>query len=511
MERIQKTLEGQLSDAVEFQYDIPETGRSGWVSHTNAPLCNALDEIIGVIATVRDITERKRTEKALMEGTTFTENALNTIGDVFFVFDLEGKFLRWNKSLSSVTGFGKEEIVSMKPTDFFRAEEVPQVLAAIEQAYREGSATIETVIATKDGRILPYELKGSILRDYEGVVIGISGIGRDITERKRMEENLQQSERMKTILNRIANAFLTVPDEEIYEEVLRVVLEVMESKYGVFGFIVDNGDLVIPTMSREVWSECQVPDKSIVFPPHTWGGSLWGRAIREKKAFYSNNPFKVPEGHIPIFNFLTAPIIFKDKTIGLLSVANKDGGYTEEDKDLHVTITKSISPILNARLQRDLMEEERTALLHWKEGVNLLQQSLLEPATQEQKFKNITDSIVRIFEADFCRIWLIRPGDLCEQGCVHAQVQEGPHVCRYRDRCLHLLASSGRYTHTDGEVHRRVPFGCYKIGRIASGEAQNFSPTTCRMTRASTTTNGQPTWGWCLLRDISSASPAGRR
>ena len=41
---------------------------------------------------------------------------------------------------------------------------------------------------------------------------------------------------------------------------------------------------------------------------------------------------------------------------------------------------------------------------------------------------------------------------MCDRGCVHAEVQEGPHVCRHRDRCLHLLASSGRYTHIDGKV-----------------------------------------------------------
>jgi putative nucleotidyltransferase with HDIG domain len=53
-------------------------------------------------------------------------------------------------------------------------------------------------------------------------------------------------------------------------------------------------------------------------------------------------------------------------------------------------------------------------------------------------------------------------------------VNEGPHICRYRDRCLHLLASSGRYTHTDGKIHRRVPYGCYKIGRVASDEDHKF-------------------------------------
>ena len=118
--------------------------------------------------------------------------------------------------------------------------------------------------------------------------------------------------------------------------------------------------------------------------------------------------------------------------------------------------------------------DERNKLLSWQKGINIIQRSLLAPAKLEEKLRTVTDSIVSLFDADFSRIWLIQPGDLCEQGCVHADVHEGPHICRYRDRCLHLLASSGRYTHIDGKIHRRVPFGCYKIGLVASDDDHKF-------------------------------------
>ena len=109
--------------------------------------------------------------------------------------------------------------------------------------------------------------------------------------------------------------------------------------------------------------------------------------------------------------------------------------------------------------------------------LNALQGFLLHPNPIEQKLKLVTEAVVRMVGADFARIWMIAPGDRCAAGCVHAQVTEGPHVCRLRDQCLHLLASSGRYTHTNGD-HGRVPFGCYKIGKIAAGEEPSFSPTT---------------------------------
>jgi len=106
--------------------------------------------------------------------------------------------------------------------------------------------------------------------------------------------------------------------------------------------------------------------------------------------------------------------------------------------------------------------------------VNTLQKLLLPSIPIEQKLKFVTDTVVRILDADFARIWTIMPGDRCDTGCTHAEAKEGPHVCRFRDKCLHLIASSGRYTHLDGKGHCRVPFGCYKIGLIAAGKQDKF-------------------------------------
>ncbi|HUT92746.1 MAG TPA: PAS domain S-box protein [Thermoguttaceae bacterium] len=107
-------------------------------------------------------------------------------------------------------------------------------------------------------------------------------------------------------------------------------------------------------------------------------------------------------------------------------------------------------------------------------ALNRLQDALLGRGDPAEKLTKITDGVVETFDADFCRIWITKPGDRCESGCIHASVTDGPHVCRYRDRCLHLMASSGRYTRIDGDVHRRVPFGCYKIGRVASDQDHKF-------------------------------------
>jgi PAS domain S-box-containing protein len=124
--------------------------------------------------------------------------------------------------------------------------------------------------------------------------------------------------------------------------------------------------------------------------------------------------------------------------------------------------------------ERKRAEQDLEQAFQRQRGISWLHENLLASRPLRDKLQLVTESIVRLFDADFCRIWLTRPGDLCEQGCMHALVTEGPHVCRHREVCLHLLASAGRYTHLDGAKHRRVPYGAYKIGRIAAGKEAKF-------------------------------------
>jgi PAS domain S-box-containing protein len=116
--------------------------------------------------------------------------------------------------------------------------------------------------------------------------------------------------------------------------------------------------------------------------------------------------------------------------------------------------------------ERHRMETRVAQLNQWKER-------LLGSGGLSEKLVLLTDGVVEVLDADFARIWVIKEGDLCEKGCLHAMVTEGPDVCRDRTRCLHLVASSGRYPRVDGS-HRRVPLGCYKIGCVASGEDAGF-------------------------------------
>jgi PAS domain S-box-containing protein len=142
------------------------------------------------------------------------------------------------------------------------------------------------------------------------------------------------------------------------------------------------------------------------------------------------------------------------------------------ERELHESVQRAEKRLLEQK-QKVAEESLRRSEMRLRE-FNLLQGLLLALVPVEQKLKLVTEAVVRIMDVDFARIWMIKPGDRCQTGCIHAQVDEGPHVCMFRDQCLHLMASSGRYTHTDGQVHARVPFGCYKIGKVAAAEESKF-------------------------------------
>ncbi len=113
--------------------------------------------------------------------------------------------------------------------------------------------------------------------------------------------------------------------------------------------------------------------------------------------------------------------------------------------------------------------------LERQQKLNLMQEFLLGAENLEGKLKRITETVVETFSAHFCRVWIIKPGDLCYSGCIHGSSgsKEMSDECLYGKRCLHLMASAGRYTHIDGD-HRRVPIGSYKIGPIAAGRISKF-------------------------------------
>lgn len=261
-----------------------------------------------------------------------------------------------NDSFIQRSGYTLRELVGKPLTRFFD-EKFEKILSEMIDPLMAGETVVfETVHQRSHCADIPVELTARIIRSGDKVYI--FSAGRDISSRKKMEQELRQSQKLLFLVNAIAKVFLTVPDAEMYSEVLSIILNFLKSKIGVFGYIDESGALVCPSMTRDVWEKCQMAGKNVVFPPETWGG-IWGRCLKEKKAEYTNDSFSVPKGHIPVERALSVPIIFQEKLIGMLMVGNRENDYGDEDQKTLEKIASQIAPILNVRLQRDREEKER--------------------------------------------------------------------------------------------------------------------------------------------------------
>jgi len=191
-----------------------------------------------------------------------------------------------------------------------------------------------------------------MIRSFEeiGASIGI-GIAR------------MRTEKQLNLRNRIAEVFLTLGDDRMYGEVLEILLEALGSEYGFFGHIDEAGDLVCPSMTRNIWERCRMDDKTVVFARANWGDAIWGKAVTEAKSRLSNSPLNTPAGHVEINRVLNVPVVYDEKAIGIIAVANKGSDYSSDDQKLLESIADFIAPILHARLQRkrDLAEIESLA------------------------------------------------------------------------------------------------------------------------------------------------------
>ncbi|WP_101297359.1 PAS domain S-box protein [Halegenticoccus soli] len=139
----------------------------------------------------REITERKERERELREQRAITESTLDAQSDVFYLFDESGTFLRWNDQLADVTGYADEEIADMHPLDFVPDEHAGLIAEAIADVFDGTKRVVESALVTKDGERIPYEFTGSRVADEDGSVVGLAGVGRDISTRKERERRLR--------------------------------------------------------------------------------------------------------------------------------------------------------------------------------------------------------------------------------------------------------------------------------------------------------------------------------
>jgi two-component system cell cycle sensor histidine kinase/response regulator CckA len=201
-EEDKQTWEKQLERRKEGAgkpYEMKWMSKDGGRVHTimsPTPLFDVDGNFIGSFAVVTDITERKYTEEALRESEEKYRTILENIEDGYYEVDLKGNLTFFNDSLCKILGYTYDELMGMKSRTYFDRESLRPVFETFYQVFQTGrpAKLFEGEVIRKDGAKRIVETSVTLIKDTEGNPIGFRGIGRDITERRRAEEEREQLE-----------------------------------------------------------------------------------------------------------------------------------------------------------------------------------------------------------------------------------------------------------------------------------------------------------------------------
>ena len=137
-----------------------------------------------------EMAERQKAQENLLKEIAFSDTAINSLPGVFYLFKADGKFLRWNRNFTEVTGYSQEEFGQLSPLDVFEGDDQRQIAERIGQVFKSGAANAEANLICKNGKKIPYYFTGfrMVIDDIPYLI----GAGIDIAERKQAEDDLKR-------------------------------------------------------------------------------------------------------------------------------------------------------------------------------------------------------------------------------------------------------------------------------------------------------------------------------
>ncbi len=171
---------------------IRKDGTKRYIEGSISLLKDAHGKPIGFRGITHDVTERNQAEEALRQSEEKYRNILENIQEGYFEVDLVGNFTFFNDSLCRITGCSREELQGANYKRFSDQENSQKVLMAFNKVYKTGEPTegFDWLIIRNDGSTRYIEASVSLKQDSAGHVSGFKGVIRDITERKRIEQEL---------------------------------------------------------------------------------------------------------------------------------------------------------------------------------------------------------------------------------------------------------------------------------------------------------------------------------
>ena len=325
----------------------------------------------------------KRAEEALRESEAKYRNLVEQSLDGIYVLQNNNHFEFANERFLDMLGYTLEELKTINALDTI-APESRGFFRDRWQSRRRDEAVPEQYefkVVRKDGSILDVETHVRPIV-YEGRPAS-QGCIRDITERKRTEEQLLRQTAVLNAINRVFQETLTCEtDEEVARRCLAVAEELTGSKFGFIGEVNPAGRFDTIALSDPGWDACRMPksDAGVMIKDMEIRG-FWGRALKEGRSLIINDPVSdpdrvgAPEGHPSIARFLGVPLKHAGRTIGMIALASKASDYDLTDQqDVEALSVAFVEALHRKRAEETLRESEKK----YKALADLLPQTVFE-------------------------------------------------------------------------------------------------------------------------------------
>jgi PAS domain S-box-containing protein len=350
-------------------------GRTMAMSLNIAPILGAGGTPAGAVYVARDSDAEARDFRAAKHLAAIVESS----DDAIVSKDLNGVIVSWNNAAERMFGYTASEAIGKSirmliPAD--RQAEEDEVLARIRRGSRIDH--FETIRQRKDGSLLPISLTVSPIFDEDGRVIGASKIARDISDRKRLEEErarlLAEAEAHAATTERLnqfgINVASALDRDTVVQAVTDAGTELTGAAYGAFFYNVtdESGDsymlYTISGVSRDAFAESPMPRNTAVFSPtFNGGGPVRSDDITKDSRYGHNIPLRgMPPGHLPVRSYLAVPVKMRSgEVLGGLFFGHPDvGRFTEQHEQFALGTAAWASVALeNSRLYLGLQDANR--------------------------------------------------------------------------------------------------------------------------------------------------------
>lgn len=215
----QKEIDVMLSNEAQQSIeslDFPNNEKK-FFEVNRIPLHNLEENVIGILVSYDDITDRIQTEEQLKKSEKKYRDIIENIQEGYFEVDLKGNFTFLNDTFEEMTGYSKQELLDKKYSELTDRKNAEQILKSYNELFNTGQKkkNLQFKYYNKMEEPIIIEQSVDLIYDANGKKIGFFGLGRDITERYSLEQELKQSEEMYRLITENAYDLICIINRKL--------------------------------------------------------------------------------------------------------------------------------------------------------------------------------------------------------------------------------------------------------------------------------------------------------